>query len=938
MTKTGEGAREATQLGHRIAASRRSGLDASGLSCGTLGVGLRGAVEVGECAQKLRMLGMSWSFGLQFHATLRTFQRSEIETKSRLKMINAKVFLSLSGTDAPFVRRVYEKLPRGVAHFYEKSFENGLALTEQMRKCVNESAIFVLFASRAALKSNPVQYEISLAKIQQAKSEKHRILIFKVSDDVSIEDFPDWMTSFFIDSHTYNENDIARIITDELLNLISGNDSVGITVGRGGDVDNLVLEVSNHLVEMGGTPNIFYIYGLNGIGRRTFLREFISKVRSVLPNLRHGPVIALPEHASLFDLFRSLYVDANPSTGPEALAAIFDNFRAANQDQQVQKLIESASHFSRIGQAVTIVSSNGFHEESGEIKTWVRDFVKAVPQEQFVFIVSNRQIRFEELSELPGVISYRVPEITDGNVQSLMQLSATAAGVKNFKVSKDLIKSIGGHPGLAKSTVRLAKAKGAYILERDPSQIFRIQDSIIGEIIQPENLSGTELRILNILGWLPSLGGDLLELIACDDGSIDSAEFLASLESLRESCLIVPVENEFHISPSVRMAFRRRNPTPPELIQSMSSVLKSEWDQRAAAGEFREDLFDAFIYMHALEGKSLPKEFRVLLGPATLLDVIKQSYAFGREEEAKEAFERVVKWGESASEMQMDDSAREDLMATVTRSHIRLRQYREAEDVAKRMAAYGFRSVNFLRGYSLRKQKKYTEAIPYLEQAIKVRKQMRASVHELALCYKNTNSNRKLSAIISQHEDMFSDSALFVDFKVGVFLSKGQIQDAEDAIGQLDKLADAGSLADRRRVQIFMRTGQYPEAKALIEKIIKWNGEDNFRNRALLAEILAHSGDLDAAERELKSLVRFVGRQDDSERVRAIVYLAAGKPKRALEVLERIDERSGSDQILLARIYDALSREEQDISKSEALRRDAARLRAEYGFDFDFDE
>ena len=38
----------------------------------------------------------------------------------------ARVFLSLSYVDAELVRDVHSRLPIGLAHFYEESFENGL--------------------------------------------------------------------------------------------------------------------------------------------------------------------------------------------------------------------------------------------------------------------------------------------------------------------------------------------------------------------------------------------------------------------------------------------------------------------------------------------------------------------------------------------------------------------------------------------------------------------------------------------------------------------------------------------------------------------------------------------------------------------------------------------------------------------------------------------
>ncbi len=147
------------------------------------------------------------------------------------------------------------------------------------------------------------------------------------------------------------------------------------------------------------------------------------------------------------------------------------------------------SHFGGLGQAVTIVSAGGFFEDRGDPKDWVIPFLSAISNSTTTFIISNRQISPDLLEGVAPIVQMRVEELNDRDIRALMIFTAERLGVKNFSISNELVRAIGGHADVANAAVRLVAVKGSHILERDPSQLFNIQNSILGENIEGDALS-----------------------------------------------------------------------------------------------------------------------------------------------------------------------------------------------------------------------------------------------------------------------------------------------------------------------------------------------------------------------------------------------------------------------------------------------------------------
>jgi TIR domain len=590
----------------------------------------------------------------------------------RVSVMTAKVFLSLSYVDRDFAAQVRSKLPSGLAYFYEESFENGELLLAAMERAVKDAAIFVLFASKKGQESPWVKFEIDQARLQHLQNPNHRVLVFPTDPNVVISDLPAWMRAHWIPRAGYSPADVARYITTVLLEPNVGVSTGAIqVVGRGKTPDRLTQLAADHFGRFKKSPAVYFLTGFRGVGRRTFSSYFMRNALSPNVNLPYGPVLPISAQADLADIHRALRTEISPTINPAEVLRENDAFRALNLAGQVQEVIRLMKHFFQLGQAVTVVTSGGFFEDKGEPKEWVMPLFDAMPDGAVLFAISNRHIPPKYLEGHAAVLQMRVEELTDKDVRALMVFTAKRLRVENFSISDSLVQAIGGHADVANAAVRLAAINGVHVLERDPKQLFDVQNTILIENIEGEALTPTQRKILCLLSWVPAFLGNLLEKVLQAD-RVPTDEIIAALENLILSCLVVSSGANYAISPSIRLIYRRFNPTPAELIKLFSKVLSDEWEAAKRAGQFRIDLFDSFVFMHALEGTALPKELVSLLTPGTLFDVIRDTYARGKDAADKEALEQVISWGKVAEQMKMSEATREEILSTATRAHIRL--------------------------------------------------------------------------------------------------------------------------------------------------------------------------------------------------------------------------------------------------------------------------
>jgi len=177
-----------------------------------------------------------------------------------------KVFLCHSSNDKSYVRIVATKLGRARIVFDEISFTPGTDFRAEILRHLNETDVFVFFASEASLSSLWCKYEIDEAFFSAATSSIKSFLTIIIDANTKYSDLPRWLqrTKAVIQTRpTQATRDVQHI----LYSLYSPVQQKPF-VGRGNSLEEITSIISQLTEE---PKRILAISGLEGIGRRSYL-------------------------------------------------------------------------------------------------------------------------------------------------------------------------------------------------------------------------------------------------------------------------------------------------------------------------------------------------------------------------------------------------------------------------------------------------------------------------------------------------------------------------------------------------------------------------------------------------------------------------------------------------------------------------------------------
>lgn len=720
------------------------------------------------------------------------------------------VFLSLAGTNEAFVAGVQEHLPAGLAYFYPQSFANGENLISAMEARVPSASVFVLFASKISSTSVWVNFELNRARLETIRHRNFRILIFPIDGHVTHRDLPEWMREYWIPGAGQSSRDIARYIRSVLEAISLGQLKSANIFGRGNLLDLTIRQLQESVFLNARTPNILIFAGNEGIGRRTVSREFFRRGFPGLPDLNVGPEFSLPQFADLEDLYRSLRQEIEPKFSISGFTQDLLIFRGLSIEEQAGEISSNISRFADLGQAVTIVTGNGIFEDRGVLKTWAPRLFSALALQPAakLCLVTNRLLHENELRPHSNVLQFSVPALADADIRALMIAAAEDYDRAPQLPSGSIITAIGGHPQIAKLTARLIAQQGAAVVDHDPRKLYDMQEEILSESLGFDRLTDIEKDIMSVLSWVPHLSSDILADVIVGSQTVSNEAFSNSLSSLERGCLISSTGPAYAIAAPVRSLFRRKYGFGSvELRASFAKSLRERWQHAAADDSFRTELFDALVFMAALEGGTLDPAFRGLLLPSTLQSVVRAAYDNHRRDEG--SLERVVSWGLPAIQMKMDETTREEILTYVVRAQCRLGRKADAEETLKFIDKKAFRSRFYLRSFFIRHCGGETvDAIAQLKSAYGVRKYMTNVVADLALCYQRLGRWNDLRELIQDQVDFIDRSPGLLDVQAGFLIASRRFPDAESVIIKLRNHPYEDGRADSRMAMIMMHRDQ----------------------------------------------------------------------------------------------------------------------------------
>ncbi|MGI2036302.1 TIR domain-containing protein [Rhizobium panacihumi] len=843
------------------------------------------------------------------------------------------VFLSLEGADEAYVAQIQRFLPDGLAYFYPKSFETGENLISAMEERVGKSSMFVLFASKKSVASCWVGFEIDQARIAKIKNPGMKIIVVPTDPELSYADLPNWMKAYWVGNVGKGSRDVARYIRRSLIAGLLSQTSNYQVYGRGALIDQTLSDITEVVVKSQKSPNVFVVAGNTGIGRRTFVRKLLTEAFPSSPNLNYGPEFILPQFADLEDIYRALRQEVEIDIPLSTFEADSKAFKSAETSVQVEEIVTRFRHFGGLGQAVTLITGNGIYEDRGYLKSWVQPLISRLNRDEKVKVlfVTNRSIHENELRAFSNLVQVSVPHIEDRHIKTLMVQTLAQAGRKPDLPPSDIIMQIGGHPGIARATAALIGRKGPTILKTDPRDFFQLQEDVLGECLNFKNLTNIQRDVLSVLSWVPQLSGETLLNVICKQHNIQKSVFGEEVNNLLLSCLVDVVGANYAIAGPVRTLFRRLHGYGSKpLMSEFSQALKSEWESAKQDGKLRNELLDALTYMAALEGGTFPQEFKQLLLPSTLQEVVRDTY--DRSHDDPSMLDQVVTWGSVARTLPMDETTREEILSYVVRALARLESEPAVEDFLQFFEERRYRSRFYLRAFYLRvHHHDYRGAIAYLIEAKAVRKYQKQVVGDLARCYQKEGMWSELRDLVRDQGQYIGRNGVLLDVRIGMLIAEGQYPEAERQIEILKTMRGQEIYAEGRTAMIKMRRDRdFKGAQDMLTSLIQRGTSAHTYIRKLRAISAASNGDLLTARGDVDFLETRIGTRDVTG-LRARIKLAEDDFAGAEAELSRFARPTAQEELLRARILESKADHHTTaFTQREELRKEAAWLRAKH--------
>ena len=806
------------------------------------------------------------------------------------------------------MRRVHSSLPGGQANFYERSFDSGENLISAMEERVANADIFVLFASRASLSSTWVGFEIDRARLNKIKNSEVSIFIFPVEDGIPFELVPDWMKEFWITKAGWLAKDVARYIRKEITDRTRAKIGHIAPQGRGALLDKIRRKIATTTLEIGESPKIFVLAGLDGIGRRTVRDQVLLSAYPAQPYLSVGPIFKFPALADLEDIFRALRLEVSDTVSSPELAAELRHFGTLNATQKVDEIINILSHFNRLGQSVTFISGNLLYEDKGVLKDWVEYLFFQILALDGVVVtfICNRSIHQNELKNISSAIQETIDPLEDDDIKTIIASALRELGHEPVLPDDGVVRAIGGHPAVARAVARVLGSKGVAIVNRQPKLIFDEQENLLAALLDGRTLTNLEKPLLTILSWVPRINGNTLIVVVQTFCGLSAEEVSDALSELVTSCLVQVYGEEYAISSPIRGMFRRRNGFgDPKLLETFATEIKKEWQESEENGSTRADIFDAMVYLVALEGASLPPEFDDLVLPSTLQEVISESY--DRRHLDETALERVATWGGAAMGLSMNETVREEIASYLLRALVRLGRKSEASTILQLIEKKGYRSYHYLKSFSIRLLGgNLADAVNELRLARPIRKYRNQVISDLALCLKGLGRWDALRELLDEEASSIGKNMALTDTAVGMLIADSKFAEAEDLIEVMKSSSYDDGRAESRLATIKMkRDKDFVAAYHILTDVLNRRTRGAASVRALRGVAAARGGQFDRAEDDAAYFQHRPNGADTYLRIRAEILLKKGRYADSLGELRELSFETAQDRLLRARIVEA---------------------------------
>lgn len=698
-----------------------------------------------------------------------------------------KAFFSYSHTDGEIVHSVAARVGRPHVSIDVRSFTAAEDLVQAMERAVQESSLFVLFVSRAALDSPWVSFEASEARYYQAANRIRKTLVVILDPRISAKDLPEWLTrAKFITTRAAGP--IARVVR-ELIDDLTQDEQHQLFVGRATEA----AELQSALVPpdgLGEAPLVI-VKGLPGIGRRTLLqrvaRNSMALSRVVTVRVEAGDTVNSVA-AKVADLFE-------PLATPEKARSTTLEIMSLDEGAALERIVADLRTGQTLGELAVLYDDGGFLDNDGLLVPPIASVLSRLCQETelMAVAVTNRQpvLRGTALSDVPVV---PVGQLSKPEVRQLLALMARSAQVSLAPGDlATLVDQVRGYPPNAAALIKLVARYGVVLAQGSASLDTQYIPRPLHRYLRDLKLAATERRLLSILARNSPLP---LPVLADFAPNLDDAQ--RTLVTLIDASLVVPQPGTSWYAaadPIIGYIDREYPPCTIEDYTRLASLLDNFLQRTTDDGSYLD--LSRLLYRSLVRSGGDTENARALALHSDWLKLAKQFY-YGRDFERSLHYSRLILQSTPGQEEACDFAIR---------ALVRLAEFREAEEEIQSIRLAGrTREADYLQGFLERHRGDHQSAIGYYTRALKAGRGGLAIFRDLAECHFQLGDIAEAEKYIEQAQLRQHDNPYVVNLKTQIACARGDETEARRLVELLDKLDDP-IFAAHRRSRVELRFG-----------------------------------------------------------------------------------------------------------------------------------
>ena len=742
-----------------------------------------------------------------------------------------KVFLSHSSENKEFIDSVYDKLP-SIAVYDKYSFHTGDEFIQVINSFLAETALFVLFASKESLKAPWVKYEIDQATLLKINGKINQMICI-IIDDSKIEEIPQYLRSCNI-CKSNNPKDVAATIQG-ILNKI--NESSFIYLGRNSDAD----EVEKKLFPLYSeeTPYIFNLYGIPGIGKRTFFKNSImalGKHKFFKPIL-----IPVEDGEKVFSLSAKILSYLKPYSCIEEFYDYTKKLKLLSDEDIIDELLHYIPTILKQQSLICFYDFDYILDDSGYVKESFSNLFDKICIPQLLFVAISRRKVHWSLGARKNF--FRLEGLNEEAMQRIIMACMQARSLALSRTQiKDIAECASGHPGIAQKIVEMIQEYGFDTIMDSKEKIKVFSTSIFEQHINSYLQSDHAKKIMGILNWFSPIPFCVLKKVF---PSINCGD---EIMSLIDKCIVEIEPETTLISVSQPLVYtisqHVSQPSTSEMKKIASAIM--EYYKEKSSDDFNVPLALAMARIMGIIDYLIPGDketHRIALAfDADFVKKVKQYYYDDMYDRAISLALKVLNSG----------NQNQSVLNMLIKSYIEINKFEEAMRVIEESDSNNWlspKNICMLKGLYFEKTNRTDEAIEEYKNAQLISPNDIHANMELAKCYIARHDYNAASEIIERFKDnpALKSKNKLLDCAIKVLTRTGNFADAQQM------LEDRALL--RKDKYYYIRLSDWHHAQGNIESAIEAakmaDGERYFPKYMQLASLLFEKHDCDGFKKNL---------------------------------------------------------------------------------------